>query len=209
MNILFIVTEVIKYLFLLSVFILIFNLIDLIWSFVKNWLKIFYSVSKVLSSVCFFIIMLLLYRANLNGNVNEETINSFLNNKEFSQYIAVFLALIMLIVVPLIVRNVSYNYKPTSIKEIINDPECNYLIMAPCEGKLISVNGYDGKYINVGDVVAVVEDTEGNQIQVTSKKEGWIKWAWRTSEYLDDLDNMDYPEYVDEDICLYGIKQNK
>ena len=103
----------------------------------------------------------------------------------------------------------SYNYKPTSIKEIINDPECNYLIMAPCEGKLISVNGYDGKYINVGDVVAIVEDTEGNQIQVTSKKEGWIKWAWRTSEYLDDLDNMDYPEYVDEDICLYGIKQNK
>lgn len=209
MNILFIVTEGIKYLFLLSVFILIFNLIDLIRSFVKNWLKIFYSVSKVLSSVCFFIIMLLLYRANLNGNVNEETINSFLNNKEFSQYIAVFLALIMLIVVPLIVRNVSYNYKPTSIKEIINDPECNYLIMAPCEGKLISVNGYDGKYINVGDVVAIVEDTEGNQIQVTSKKEGWIKWAWRTSEYLDDLDNMDYPEYVDEDICLYGIKQNK
>ena len=186
MNILFIVTEGIKYLFLLSVFILIFNLIDLIRSFVKNWLKIFYSVSKVLSSVCFFIIMLLLYRANLNGNVNEETINSFLNNKEFSQYIAVFLALIMLIVVPLIVRNVSYNYKPTSIKEIINDPECNYLIMAPCEGKLISVNGYDGKYINVGDVVAIVEDTEGNQIQVTSKKEGWIKWAWRTSEYLDD-----------------------
>ena len=209
MNILFIVTEGIKYLFLLSVFILIFNLIDLIRSFVKNWLKIFYSVSKVLSSLCFFIIMLLLYRANLNGNVNEETINSFLNNKEFSQYIAVFLALIMLIVVPLIVRNVSYNYKPTSIKEIINDPECNYLIMAPCEGKLISVNGYDGKYINVGDVVAIVEDTEGNQIQVTSKKEGWIKWAWRTSEYLDDLDNMDYPEYVDEDICLYGIKQNK
>lgn len=209
MNILFIVTEGIKYLFLLSVFILIFNLIDLIWSFIKNWLKIFYSVSKVLSSVCFFIIMLLLYRANLNGNVNEETINSFLNNKEFSQYIAVFLALIMLIVVPLIVRSVSYNYKPISIKEIINDPECNYLIMAPCEGKLISVNGYDGKYINVGDVVAIVEDTEGNQIQVTSKKEGWIKWAWRTSEYLDDLDNIDYPVYVDEAICLYGIKQNK
>ena len=209
MNILFIVTEGIKYLFLLSVFILIFNLIDLIWSFIKNWLKIFYSVSKVLSSVCFFIIMLLFYRANLNGNVNEETINSFLNNKEFSQYIAVFLALIMLIVVPLIVRSVSYNYKPISIKEIINDPECNYLIMAPCEGKLISVNGYDGKYINVGDVVAIVEDTEGNQIQVTSKKEGWIKWAWRTSEYLDDLDNIDYPVYVDEAICLYGIKQNK
>ena len=209
MNILFIVTEGIKYLFLLSVFILIFNLIDLIQSFIKNWLKIYYSVSKVLSSVCFFMIMLLLYRANLNGKVNEETINSFLDNTEFSQYIAFFLALIMLIVVPLIARMISYNYKPIPIKEIINDPECNYLIMAPCEGTLISVNGYIGKYINVGDVVAVVKDTEGNKIQVTSKKEGWIKWAWRTSEYLDDLDNMDYPEYVDKDICLYGIKQNK
>lgn len=205
MNILFITTEGISYLFLLSAFILIFNIIDLIQSFIKNWLKIYYSVSKALSSVCFFIIMFLLYQANLNGKINEETINSFLD-AGFSHYIMFFSAVFMLIVVPLIVRSVSYNYKPTSIKKIINDPECNYLIMAPCEGTLISANGYDGKYINIGDVVAVVEDTEGNQIQVKSKKEGWIKWVWRTSEYLY---NIDYPVYVDKDICLYGIKKDK
>lgn len=208
MNNVFIVSIGIKCLFLLSVFILTFNIIDLIKSFIVNWLKIPYSAIKLLSSICFFIITLFLFVANFNGKVNEETINRFLS-MDLSYYLPLIYALLMLIIVPLIARRISYTYKPMSAKEIVDDPECNYYIMAPCEGTLISVSGYDGKYINVGDVVAVVKDTEGNQIQVTSKKEGWIKWAWRTSEYLDDLDNMDYPEYVDKDICLYGIKQNK